>query len=201
MAARRLQALTATARAPAETLVRFRAAQAAFLSYGLLLQLDPAMLATVEPQHGRLTLDAQMTARLRGCCMPQRAAAATLALATGATATDLSRLNVGDLTPDGATIDLAGEPFTVPERARSLVRALLLQRADQHATPAAALFVNHKGGRASPDMLRRLLDQTAALAGVAIPSSYGSWRPSAWLVEHGLTVSRLAAPPPNLRPQ
>jgi hypothetical protein len=195
--ARRLQALTVTARTPAETLVRFRAAQAAFLRYGLLLQLDPATLATLDPRYGRAALDPHTVQRLRGCCTPQRAAAATLALATGATPADLFRLNVGDLTPDGATVDLGGERFTVPAHARSLTRALLLERADQRATHTAALLVNRDGRRSSPDKLRRLLDQTAAQAGVAIPGTSAAHHPAAWLTEHGLTLARLAAPPPD----
>jgi hypothetical protein len=197
--ANRLHALTATSRSSAETLVRLRGAQAAFLRYGLLLQLNPAMLATFDTQHGRPVLDQPVAARLRGCCTPLHTAAAALALLTGAHPEELVRLRVGDVTHNGGAVRLAGQPYTVPEYARSLVRALLLQRGQQQATPDAPLLAGYRGRHATSDTVRRTLDQVAVQAGVTIPSLRSferPARPAAWLVEHGLSLARpLAAPP------
>lgn len=199
--ANRLHALTVTSRSPAETLVRLRAAQAAFLRYGLLLQLDPAVLATFNAQHGRPVLDEHVAALLRGCCTPLHTAAAALALITDAHPDELVRLRVGDITHDGGAVRLAGQLFTVPEYAQSLVRALLVQRGDQQATPDAPLFAGYRGRCASSDTMRRILDRVALQAGVIIPSLRSFERPprpAAWLVEHGLTLAPPLGAPPHL---
>lgn len=66
-----LNALTASSRSPSETLVRLRAAQAAYFRSGLLLDVQ------VPPQalHGAAefgsTFDADMADRLRGLCTAQ----------------------------------------------------------------------------------------------------------------------------------
>jgi hypothetical protein len=197
----RLHALTATSRSPAETLVRLRAAQAAFLRFGLLLQLDPAMLATFDTEHGRPVLDEPVATRLRGCCTPLHTAAAALALLTGAHPEELVRLRIGDVTHDGGAVRLAGQPFTVPSYAQSLVRALLLQRGQQHATPDAPLLAGSSGRYATSDTVRRTLDRIALQAGVIIPSR-GSFEgpsgPAAWLAQHGLTLARPLGPPPRV---
>jgi len=197
--AERLVALTTTDHTPGQTLVRLRAAQAAFLRYGLLLNLDPTMLAMTGNRDGRPTLTPQVAARLRGCCTPRYTAAAALALATGATAADLARLNLGDLTPDAAVVHLAGHQVPIPTHARSLVRALLIQRRDQHANATAPLFAGRAPGqRASEHTIRALLEQATLHAGVAIPGTRNVHRPTAWFARHGLTLTRLPVPPPKV---
>jgi integrase len=201
LVAGRLVALTTTDHAPAQTLVRLRAAQAAFLRYGLLLNLDPTMLAMAGHRDGRPTLTPQVATRLRGCCTPRYTAAAALALATGADAADLAGLHLGDLTGDAAVVRLDGQALPIPTHARSLVRALLIQRRDQHANANAYLFAGRAPGRrASDDTIRRLLEQATLHAGVAIPGTRNVHRPAAWFAQHGLTLTRLPVPPPTLAP-
>jgi len=197
-AAEQLFAVTAADRTPTETLVRFRAAQAAFLRHGLLLTLDPTMLAMLGPGDDRARLHPQAAMRLRGCCTPRCAAAATLTLATRADTVQLARLRIGDLTGDGATVHLDGTTVAIPTHARSLLRALLIERGDQHATTDAPLFADQAGRVSQPHTLHGLLEQAARQAGVAIPRINSHHRSAAWLAEHGLTMTRLPVPPLDL---
>jgi hypothetical protein len=196
--ARRLLALTATPQSPAETLVRLRAAQAAFLRHGLLLYLDPTQLGMLDATQARTVLDAQVAARLRGCCTPQWTAAAAIALATHAGAPTLTRLRIGHLASDATAVQLDSQLFAIPAHARSLVRALLVERGDQHASADAPLFPARAGRPASDQTIRRALEQAALHAGIAVPGSGSHQRPAAWLTQHGLTLTRLHLPPPDL---
>jgi len=110
-----LNTLIASTSSPSETLVRLRAAQAAYFRFGLLLEVHvpPQALrgaAEFGPPSG-----ADMANRLRGLCTPGLAAAAALALALQLGPHALASLRVGEIAPSGTTLELrGGERRVVP---------------------------------------------------------------------------------------
>ena len=195
----RLCALTARAATGAESLVHLRATQAAYLRAGLLLTLDPAALPGLDPVLGRPVLTRRVAARLRGCCTPTRTAAAALTLATGASAASLTRLSVGDVAQDASTVCLDGLVVELPAYARSLVRALLVERAT--TLPHQPLFVYASGQYAGRPLqaaaLARDLARIAQHAAVTLPGQHPNAAPEVWLRRHGLTLTRLPMAPPT----
>jgi hypothetical protein len=127
------------------------------------------------PRHASwLNQTPHVAARLRGCCTPTRTAAAALTLATGADAATLTRLSVGDLAPDASTVRLDDQTVELPAYARSLVRALLVERAT--TLPHQPLFVYASGQYTGLPLqaaaLARDLARIAQHAAVTLPGQH-----------------------------
>lgn len=162
-----LRALISQSRASTETVVRLRAAQAAYFRDGVLVQLDDARPLT-RPEVPAAGVSAPLAARLRRLVTPAWACALALTMTAGVTVTDLVRLRIGAL-HDGTLLSIDGQAVEVPAHAAGLVRAQLLTRAEAAAADGDRLFV-HAGQALEPARLARHLDNAARLAGV--------WRPS-----------------------
>ncbi len=165
---RQLRALNSQSGSSTETLVRLRAAQAAYFRDGVLVEIDDAR-PLARPAVPATGLTRPVAGRLRRLVTPAWACALTLVTVAGMTATDLARLRVGDVY-DGTVMTLGGESFDVPAHAVGLVRAQLLGRSDRGVVaPGDPLFLNGDQPFESAP-LRRRVENAARLAGV--------WRPS-----------------------
>ena len=162
-----LRALISQSRSSTETVVRLRAAQAAYFRDGVLVQLDDARPLT-RPEVPAAGVTLPLAARLRRLVTPAWACALALTMTAGLTATDLVRLRVGAL-HGGTLLSIDGETVEVPAHAAGVVRAQLLTRAEAAAADGDPLFV-HAGERLESARLGRQLENAARLAGV--------WRPS-----------------------
>lgn len=189
---RQLRELTAASVSSAETLVRLRAAQAAYFRDGALVQIDDSGL-WARPDVPAVALPPPLAARLRRLVTPVWACALALALCAGLSAGDLARLKIGDVGRDGTLLTLGGERFDIPGHAAGLVRAQLLARAELNACAGDPLL-----GRANQPFetapLARRLDNAARLAGVWRPSDERRplWHPAPAL-GHAVQVIPLAA--------
>jgi hypothetical protein len=161
-----LRALVSQSRSSAETVVRLRAAQAAYFRDGVLVQLDDARPLT-RPEVPAAGVSPPLAARLRRLVTPAWGCALALTMTAGLTATDLGRLRVGDL-HDGTLLTVDGETVEVPAHVAGLLRAQLLARAEAAAGDGDPLFV-HAGQRLEAAGLARQLENATRLAGV--------WRP------------------------
>ncbi len=133
--ARQLRAITSACRSPSETVVRLRAAQAAYFRDGVLVQVDDVGPRR-EPDVPAAGLGVAMAVRLRRLVTPAWAGALALGSAGGLSTRTLSRLKVGDLSCDGEVLTVAGESIDVPVCAAGLVQG-----------PAAGTARRRGGGR------------------------------------------------------
>lgn len=186
---RQLRELTAASVSSAETLVRLRAAQAAYFRDGALVQTDDSGL-WARPDVPAVALPPPLAARLRRLVTPVWACALALAACAGLSAGDLARLKVGDLGSDGTLLALGGERFDIPGHAAGLVRAQLLASAEQNACADDPLL--GKPFETAP--LARRLDSAARFACVWRPSDERRplWHPAPAL-GHVVQVIPLAA--------
>jgi hypothetical protein len=194
-----LQQLTATSASAAETLVRLRGIQAAFFARGFLLSMQLTSGAQIGPTDLRAYLDQEVAERLRALCTPQLAAAMTLALVTEMTPAQLRELNLADVDADGATVQIDGDRFAIPAYARSLVRAQLLERAGQGASPTDPLFVTPRDlKRSSPSAMVGLLGMVSRRTAVTLPEPHEPWTSRApaeqWLRRRGLAITWIGYP-------
>lgn len=165
--ARQLRTITSVCRSSAETVVRLRAAQAAYFRDGVLVQVSDVGLRG-EPDVPLVGLSPSLAARLRRLVTPSWACALALGLAGGLSARTLAGLRVGDLSDEGDVLTVAGKSIDVPAHAAGLVRAQLLARRDAGAEDGEALFIRADQPFKAA-MLGRRLENAARLAGV--------WRP------------------------
>ncbi len=162
--ARQLRAISSASRSPAETMVRLRAAQAAYFRDGILVQVgDVGQWGN--PDVPATGLHPALAARLRRLVTPAWSCALALGATTGTCEKILAHLKVGDLNDDGGRVTVAGEPIDVPPHAAGLVRAQLLARNAEGAGDDEPLLV--KAGQAfEAAVLGRRLDNAARLAGI-----------------------------------
>ena len=147
MIARRLGRLVSGCGDLNETLARLRGAQSALFLAGWLATFESADIAAAHASAHGSPLDSAAIDLLRGYTCTQRAALGAIALATRAPAETLARLAVADTDPRTASIQLAGQPQTVPAAAAGLVRACHLKRRRDGAASDRPLFTN----RHAPD--------------------------------------------------
>ncbi len=196
-AAGQLQALLVSSASAAEALTRLRGAQAAYFLAGWHVPFPPAGCHSID---GIVplgpTLDPLTARRLRRLCTPRSTAAMALVLATDLRSDGLSRMRVGDVNESGATISADdGHRSSVPHYARSLVRALLVERTRAGASDDDALFIRPgTGERFTPEQLQaalRTLNRATAVAtgveGITRPTQ----KPSGWLWERRLGLHLL----------
>ncbi len=171
-AAAQLQALLISAASPAEALTRLRGAQAAYFRAGWLLEFPASQdgkSAGIVPLGP--SLDPTMARRLRRLCTPRSTAALALALATDLRADGMSRLNIADVHHDGAGIAIGDgdHQFTVPNYARSLLRALVIERRLAGAVELDGLFIDPKTGeRITTDRMTTMLRRLSGNTGIAV---------------------------------
>jgi hypothetical protein len=167
-----LSALTASSGSPSETLVRLRAAQAAYFRFGVLLEVRVPSHALRGAADFGPTVNVSIADRLRGLCSPGLAAAAALALALQLGPHALALLRVGEIALSGTALELrGGERRVVPPHVSALVRAQLIQRRDRGARNDDPLFSQQNGAPVSEASLRRRLQQVSRRLALAIPST------------------------------
>ena len=162
-----LRALTSTSRSSTETVVRLRAAQAAYFCDGVLLHLDNTRLAQ-QPDVPATGLNPPVAMRLRRLVTPAWACALALTHAGRMNTKTLARLQVGDLRDDGQLLTVGDQRIDVPAHAAGVVRAQLLVRRQAGAGDADPLLT-HAGQAINTATLGRRLDNAARLVAV--------WRP------------------------
>ncbi len=120
-----------------------------------------------------------------------------LVLATDLRASGLAALNMSDIDKDGGGVLFGGHHrLTVPSYARSLVRALLVERTAAGAGPADALFVDPRGGqRMATEGMRTILRKLCWSTAIAVGLLAGERSPTRaahWLSERRLAVIPIA---------
>ncbi len=202
-----LQRLTIDATTEAELCLHLDAAQVGFAAEGLTLVLppEPAALAALGPR-----VTPRVVARLRRIGCPASAAALLLALATDARAGQVASCSPRSISPDLGQVRLLPGTYRIPERARPLLRAALLDH-QARGLPAYALFAGARGGGLLlPQAMGNLIGRAAALADLPVPlaatsagrGDSGSEEPFATaLVTSGAGRIDGGGPPPQLRPR
>ena len=194
--AAQVHGLLSSATCPSEALVRLRGVQAAYFRAGWLVQFAPHL---VDPDSGLVplcpTLLPRTTARLRRMCTPRSTAAMTIHLAAGLRSEGLARLNVEDIDQDGGAVALGNHRLSVPDHARSLVRAQVVDRLRQGARGGQPLFVHpdtgkRHNGSALRNILRSVSTKTAISVGVRDSLGLGG-SAEGWLRDRGVTLTRL----------
>lgn len=203
-AATQLQGLLVGDCGPAEAVVRLRGAQAVYFRDGWLISFEP----TVVPSDSGLVtlgqgLDAVVAARLRRLCTPRSAAAMVLFLVADLRSEALCRLDIGDVAADASSVDVDEWHINVPVYARSLLRALAVERRGAGASEDDPLFVHPRtGGRYVGSALRNVLRSVGAKTGISVGvhDSLGSPSgPGAWLGARGMEIIRLDPVPTATR--
>jgi hypothetical protein len=141
--AAQLQALLVSSSSPGEALVRLRGAQAAYFKNGWLVDYRPPLTPSdsgLVPLGPRL--DTAVAARLRRLCDPRSTAAMTLFLIADLRSHGLVRLDIRDIDDDGGAVSMGASRFVIPDYARSLVRAQLVERNQAGASETDPLFVH-----------------------------------------------------------
>lgn len=203
-AAAQLQGLLVGDCGPAEAVVRLRGAQAAYFRAGWLISFRPTL---VPSDSGLVTLgpglDTAAAARLRRLCTPRSAAAMVLFLLADIRSEALCRLDIGNVSTDASRVELGEWHINVPVYARSLLRALLVERRRAGASENDPLFVHPRtGGRYVGSALRNILRSVSAKTGISTGShdSLGSPSgPEAWLRARGMNIIRLDPVPAAIR--
>lgn len=199
-----LQRLTVTSSSPSETLVRLRGAQAGLFLHGILVTLDLSARSMIGTIDLRATLSPAMATRLRGLCTPEWTAAAALALLAEPRIGELAALDLCHIAPDAAQVTVGAlRDLHVPDYARSLILAQVLQRRRQGAGMDAPLFVDKSASqRCTETALTILVGSVATKTAMGSlhrgagfltgPSSLGA----ACLARRGLKVTRIDDPYP-----
>jgi hypothetical protein len=177
--------------------VRLRGVQAGLFLHGMLVTIDLRSMAMIGVTELRPTLSAAVADRLRAYCTPWWTAEAALKLLAEPSAGALSRMQIKDVTPDGASVRIDGQQVSVPNYARSLVlaqridRCEQLDRAGKHTPATQPLFAHRQSTHKRPN---RALD---ALGPQPWPTGERGWGLGrAWLARRGLRVSRIDDPYP-----
>lgn len=107
----------------------------------------------------------------------------------------LSRLDVGDVDDEGRSVSVGPHRFAVPDYARSLVMAQLVERRRSGAVASEPLFVRPgTGQRPPPSALRNVLRGVATkmAISVGVHDSFGTQSDaSVWVRLQGITVATL----------
>lgn len=191
--ATQLRSIASSSLSSAETMVRLRAAQAAYFVDGLLVELtDTRRLGPVDVAD--VGLSRRAASRLRRLVTPAWACALALASVGGLGSVDLARLNLDALDPDGRSFKVGRREYAVPDYATALLRSQVLDRAAAGGERDHALLISAKNGRFDPAVLGRRLDRAMTMAAIwhADREPRGSWQ-TAPVLGHGVSVVALSA--------
>jgi len=158
-----LRRLTCPSLSAPETIVRLRAAQAAYFVDGALVEVTEARRPKPVDLAG-VGLSRQVASRLRRLVSPAWAGALALSTIGGLGAVDLARLNLGAIDEDGERVTVGAGVIEIPAYAAGLLRAQLIARAGADRRGNEPLFVNKHGARFDPAILRRRLEAATTLA-------------------------------------
>lgn len=150
-----LDSLAAPCASADAALALLRGAQAALLTQGLLVRIDPHVLAARHDAR-RAAPTPDTANRLRVLLEPHLAAAAAIAALTGHDAELIADLQLRDVQRDGA--ELAGG-HVIPPHLQALIRAETLSRRAAGATADAPLFLTRDGRPASARSVGGWLDR------------------------------------------
>ncbi|MDP9074665.1 MAG: hypothetical protein M3N98_10915 [Actinomycetota bacterium] len=189
-----LRKLVATSSGPTETLIRFRAAQAAFFTRGILVNLvpiTPGMHAVPPPDlqkqqeamflvrahlQGLVPLAADseivhslgltriVATRLRRLVTPELVAA--FAIAAAHPDLDPSHLVIDSVRRGATTITVGAKRLPIPDYGRALIEVHRLDRLRSGANRGDPLFINNQGRAAKTALVRTRIDKARDLAGV-----------------------------------
>lgn len=191
--AKQLRAVTSSSLSSTETLVRLRAAQAAYFVDGALAEVvEIRRLGPVDLTDTGLSRRA--ASRLRRLVTPAWACALALASVGGLGPVDLARLNIDAVDTDGRHLKVGRREYEIPDYAAALVRAQLLDRADAGAREDDALLTNANEARFDSVVLGRRIDTAMTMAAIW----HADWEPRAgWQTApvrgHGVNVVALSA--------
>jgi hypothetical protein len=164
-----LDSLAAPAATADAALALLRGAQAALLTHGLLVRIDPHLIAA--RHSSRRAAPTPATAdRLRALLEPHPVAAAAIAALTGNDAELIAALHLGDVQRDGA--ELAGGRV-IPPHLQALIRAQVLARHAAGATTDAPLFLTRAGRPASARSVSGWLDRVDRELELNLNTEYG----------------------------
>ena len=195
-----LTGLLARATSRSQALARVRGAQCAFFLGGTLVQLPARGLAESRVICST-PLDRSAVDILRGFAAPRLAAAGAIALACPLPPSTLCKLSLRDIGPDASFVEVNSARFSVPEHARSLVRAQVLSlESEDGSSGFDSLFVEPETEFAPPisePAMIRLLRGISRRSGLALMpdgAAVADRGPSAaWLRDDALTVTSLAS--------
>lgn len=177
--AAQLRAVASFSLSSTETIVRLRAAQAAYFVDGLLVELtDTRRLGPVDVAD--VGLSRQAASRLRRLVTPAWACALALAIVGGLGSVDLARLNLDALDPDGGSFKVGRRKYAVPDYATALLRAQFLDRAAAGGERDHPLLLSSKNGRFDPAVLGRRIDRAMTMAAIwdADREPRPAWQPA-----------------------
>lgn len=183
-----------------ESLVRFRAVQAAAFRSGLLVGADRAALAAGYTGQPTASASDDNMRALRAVTDPAHAALAVVALCTHLAPPALAAFNVEDLDEDGQRIVVDEEAVSVPGEGTISIRAHRIVRCLQGAAGGDPLFVcedrrDPRRGlkRTTAHGLQQQLRRTGESSGLILTNrdSWGNQQPRRWLQRRGLTITRL----------
>lgn len=183
-----------------EALTRIRAAQVACFRRQCLLQLDYRRFAMQARDGAATRLTPELAQRLRWYQQPRLAATGVLAIITGLPPGGLVELNVKDVAADGSSVQTVNGRRDVPEFARALLRAQLVDRASQGARPSDALFGGEANGKERAERMGvRVMQRGYRILSVEIGVRLlGHWTKHEskldprWLSRHGVMIKELA---------
>jgi hypothetical protein len=190
--------LLAQATSRSQALARLRGAQCAFFLAGTLAQL-PARALAESRVIGSVALDRPAVDILRGFLAPLLTAAGAIALACQLPPSTLCKLGLRDVGPDASDVAVDGARFSVPEHARSLVRAQVLSRESEEGSDFLDNLFAEPGTEFSPPIsepeMIRLLRRISRCSGLAVLLDGEVFDdrapPAAWLRDDALTVTAL----------
>lgn len=190
-----LTGLLAPVTSRAQALARIRGAQCAFFIAGTLVEV-PASALALSRRSGGAPLDSHAVEILRGFAAPQMAAAGALALACQLPPEVLCKLVLMDLGRGAAHAAVGRARFSIPEHARSLVRAQHVARTREGAEGFDPLFIEPRTSSAMRSgRMTGMLTRISRGTGLAVlpDRSVGDDRcgPSPWLHAEALTVTGL----------
>ena len=197
-----LQRLTIDATNPAEREVRISAAMAGFATEGLAL-IIPADATAVGPRLTAAVLD-----RLRRITCPTLATALLLALVTDAGAGSVAFVRPRSISPDAGQVRLLSGTYRIPERARPVLRAAVLDH-QARRLPAYLLLAGRDGRLFPTRAMSHRIAQAAHTTGVPLPHAATPAGRSSTLLETPFAAALItngariigAEPPPRLRPR
>ena len=157
-----LRTLAGPSLSATETIVRLRAAQAAYFVDGALIEVADVRIGLVDV--AAIGLSRQVASRLRRLVTPAWCCALALAAVGGLYPANLAALNVAAVRAEGTQVELRDGHLEVADYASALVRIQLLARRDAGAKDGDPLFVGRTGDRVDPLLLGRRMERAMTLA-------------------------------------